>query len=326
LKRLAQTVVDQHTASAAALRRLDERINARARVTSLARAEKRLGEGTAMLQGQVEALASKVDDIAARVVHHQPAGESTRDAELAELRAQVGALQQQVRAQQPQHQRVTLNAPAPEQTDVGAALLALAAALSPQKKPDQADIPTGFQLHDIRTWSYLVEENNGLHALETKLRLSLNIIGQDSRGAQAFALLWAWVEVVFEQGPVESITPKQLEFGERLLRDCRVIAAGARHAEVDKLLLKRDFGSDEVGRALATAKHGGSGDRIKCFKCGKMGHKGFECRSGAASTAGASSRSTSAGRRTPGTCWTCGEKGHKSPACPKKSGNGKGTQ
>ena len=56
---------------------------------------------------------------------------------------------------------------------------------------------------------------------------------------------------------------------------------------------------------------------LKCFKCGKVGHKAVDCwqGGGASSSAGSKSANGSGGKVV---CYACGIEGHKSTECPKK--------
>ncbi len=73
--------------------------------------------------------------------------------------------------------------------------------------------------------------------------------------------------------------------------------------------------SSNVG---ARSNYGGSysnsgGYTVKCFSCGELGHRSFECKKG---------KSVSASEVRVPVCYTCGKSGHKSPECTQK---GKGT-
>ena len=62
---------------------------------------------------------------------------------------------------------------------------------------------------------------------------------------------------------------------------------------------------------------GSSGSSLKCFRCGKVGHKVADCWQGAGSSAGSGARAAgSAGGKL--VCFTCGVEGHKSTECPKR--------
>ena len=57
-----------------------------------------------------------------------------------------------------------------------------------------------------------------------------------------------------------------------------------------------------------------------CFKCGKPGHKSFECwqnKGSAGSTGGLKPAANPSSSAKPIVCYTCGEEGHKSPQCTK---------
>jgi hypothetical protein len=196
------------------------------------------------------------------------------------------------------HRLAGLGQPAPQpheqlNSDVAGALLELRKALTPNKKEHVQ--PTAFTLHGIRTWGFALEEA-GMTGLELKLQSAIGIGSDQRRGGHAFDLLWAWTKTVFEQGTPEAISESQLALGNKLLRDCRIAAAGVGFAEVNRSLVKLDYGDDDVGRAIETASRGVSGGR--------------------------GGRGRGRGGRGRGTaefsCWTCGEKGHKSPDCPRK--------
>ena len=69
---------------------------------------------------------------------------------------------------------------------------------------------------------------------------------------------------------------------------------------------------------------GSNGSSLKCFRCGKIGHKVADCwqGGGVASGTGAKAASSSGGKVV---CYTCGVDGHKSTECPKREGSGKGS-
>ena len=68
---------------------------------------------------------------------------------------------------------------------------------------------------------------------------------------------------------------------------------------------------------------GSSGSSLKCFRCGKVGHKVADCWQGVGSSAGSGAKSAgSAGGKL--VCFACGVEGHKSTECPKREGAGKG--
>jgi hypothetical protein len=252
LKRLAQTVVDQHTASAAALRRLDERINARARVTSLARAEKRLGDDQALLQGQVVALANKVDDLAARVVSHQPVpGTAT-----------------------------PLPGSGPVSSDVGAALMSLVDVLRPKPK-DEPDL-TVFSLAHIGSWPVLLDEGWSIFEL-TMLRL-LPCSSETAR--EEVSLLLQWAKSYFASGvpytwPMERQTAA---LAETLLRRARIASAGVRPSAIASAMTKVDLAGDPLGQALAAAAKGSASSKPSpkkthtCWYCGVKGHTAHSCK------------------------------------------------
>ena len=80
-------------------------------------------------------------------------------------------------------------------------------------------------------------------------------------------------------------------------------------------------GSGTEPRRVGGAGSGGSS--LKCFNCGRMGHKAADCwqGGGVSSGSGAKVASVSGGKVV---CYTCGVDGHKSTECPKRENPGKG--
>ena len=79
-----------------------------------------------------------------------------------------------------------------------------------------------------------------------------------------------------------------------------------------------DSGSDRrKGGALGSS----SVSSLKCFKCGKIGHKAAECWQGERGSPGAK---TAEGTSTKIVCYVCGIEGHKSTSCPGKKETQKG--
>ena len=56
---------------------------------------------------------------------------------------------------------------------------------------------------------------------------------------------------------------------------------------------------------------------ITCFKCGKVGHKAFDCWTGKGGASVPKVAVVSGGVAHKIVCYTCGEEGHKSPQCPR---------
>ena len=128
------------------------------------------------------------------------------------------------------------------------------------------------------------------------------------------------VEFAILRGWVGTVVSKRA----RAALDARVVenAADLINALQDHLVLE---GDRTEGQAAIFKKVGGEGskDRVSsltCFKCGKTGHKAFECWAGKGgpSSSLAETAPTSSGTGSSKiVCYTCVEEGHKSPQCPK---------
>ena len=85
----------------------------------------------------------------------------------------------------------------------------------------------------------------------------------------------------------------------------------------------RTEGQAAIFRKQAHGSEGSGEKRVSnsnCFKCGKPGHKAFECWQGKSSSGSSGSYKPAANPSSAPTkiiCYTCGEEGHKSPQCPK---------
>ena len=126
------------------------------------------------------------------------------------------------------------------------------------------------------------------------------------------------VEFSILRGWVGTVVSKRA----RAALDARVVenAADLINALQDHLVLE---GDRTEGQAAIFKKGSGEGrkDRgssLTCFKCGKAGHKAFECWAGKGGPSRAKPAvSISGSGPSKIVCYTCGEEGHKSPQCPK---------
>ena len=127
------------------------------------------------------------------------------------------------------------------------------------------------------------------------------------KGAE-FAVLRGWVS---------SVVPKKA----RIALDSRKVTNPAELVDALQDYLMLEGGRTE-GQAAVFGKvqevEGGREKWVVCFKCGKQGHKAFECgaeeNSVSVPTAGFSS-----GNPRKITCFLCGVEGHKSPQCPNRN-------
>ena len=103
--------------------------------------------------------------------------------------------------------------------------------------------------------------------------------------------------------------------------DARAVtnAADLVDALQDHLILD---GDRTEGQAAIFKKPGGEVSKERasgsaCFKCGKPGHKAFECWGGKSNSSSFKPAVSSGSAPSKIICYTCGEEGHKSPQCTK---------
>ena len=125
-------------------------------------------------------------------------------------------------------------------------------------------------------------------------------------------------EFTILRGWISAVVPRKA----RVALDARVVnnAVELVDALQDYLIMEGD--RTEGQAAVFKKSQGSEGSREKvspltCFKCGKQGHKAFECWGGENSFYQPAVGSSS----TPGkiSCYSCGEEGHKSTQCPNKN-------
>lgn len=135
-----------------------------------------------------------------------------------------------------------------------------------------------------------------------------------------FALVRPWVCAAVSRKAREVINGRAVSSSEELIDALRdhLLADGDRTASRAAVFGKQSHGSDgNVENKVGI---------VKCFACGKVGHKSFECRQVKDSSVSSSFYQPAAEfGSTPSkiTCYACGEEGHKSNMCPNRNGNGK---
>ena len=150
------------------------------------------------------------------------------------------------------------------------------------------------------------------------------------RGVQLFRRMIAphrvsdEAEFTILRGWVCSVIPKRA----RTLIDARAVTNAAELVDAlqDHLILE---GDRTDGQAAIFKNAGGEGNRERvagsvCYKCGKPGHKAFECWTGKSSPSSSKPAGGSGSGLPKIICYTCGEEGHKSPQCTKGSKSEKG--
>ena len=143
------------------------------------------------------------------------------------------------------------------------------------------------------------------------------------RGVQLFRRMVAphkaseELEFAILRGWVCAIVPKKA----RTVLDARAVtnAADLVDALQDHLILD---GDRTEGQAAIFKKPGGEVSKERasgsaCFKCGKPGHKAFECWGGKSNSSSFKPAVSSGSAPSKIICYTCGEEGHKSPQCTK---------
>ena len=122
-----------------------------------------------------------------------------------------------------------------------------------------------------------------------------------------FAVLRGWVS---------SVVPKKA----RIALDSRKVENAAKLVDALQDYLMLEGGRTEGQAAVFGKEQEVEGRREKwlvCFKCGKQGHKSFEC--GAEETNGSvPTGGFSSGNPRKITCFLCAVEGHKSPQCPNR--------
>lgn len=161
---------------------------------------------------------------------------------------------------------------------------------------------TSWKLHDVSTWSDLIEERMGLQVLEGLLYRRLNMPSEPPphRKLQLDAIL-VWASAMKEID--EWHTSTLADLGNLLVRMARETQAVAEGVDM-KALKKELHEADNPDDTFAAARQ-----KVQVIDPRNK------------------RRGKGAKKRIPGTCWSCGQTGHKSPDCPTKqqrSGNEKG--
>ena len=100
----------------------------------------------------------------------------------------------------------------------------------------------------------------------------------------------------------------------------RVAVFGTEGAGFRRQAYSADSGTD---RKKGGAVGNSTGSNLKCFKCGKVGHKAADCWQGERGVPGA--KGAEGGSITKIVCYICGVEGHKSTSCPGKKETQKGS-
>ena len=125
------------------------------------------------------------------------------------------------------------------------------------------------------------------------------------------------VEFAILRGWIGAVVPKRA----RAALDTRVVGNAAElvNALQDHLVLEGDRteGQAAIFKKGSSESNKDRGGAITCFKCGKVGHKAFDCWTGKGGASVPKVATVSGGVAHKIVCYTCGEEGHKSPQCPK---------
>ena len=146
------------------------------------------------------------------------------------------------------------------------------------------------------------------------------------RGVQLFRRMVAphrvseEAEFAILRGWICSVIPKKA----RLVLDARAVTTAADLVDAlqDHLMLDGDRTEGQAAIFRRPASEGSEkrASGSACFKCGKPGHKAFECWGGKSGSSNSSSYKpavSSSNAPSKIICYTCGEEGHKSPQCTK---------
>ena len=153
------------------------------------------------------------------------------------------------------------------------------------------------------------EHSKGMTADQRGVQLLRRMVAPHRASEEVeFALLRGWIGTVVSKRA-------------RAALDARVITNAAELINTlqDHLVLE---GDRTEGHAAIFKKAGGEVSRDRgsaptYYKCGKPGHKAFECWAGKGSPGSAKPVVNSGSGSSKIVCYTCGEEGHKSPQCPK---------
>jgi hypothetical protein len=281
LRAVTSRMEADHQARAAAMTRLEERIESRMAVLASRSSLQRV-------EHAVEALASttaeEVEELKRRLAVQQTSPPAR------------GA-QQQVSFQQPPNPQVAPLAspvrnhiidvdaqpasapPTVAGVDVSAAILTLADALRPRRETEVD--PSVFSLAHISTWPVLLEEGWSIFEL-TFLRL---LPASSETAREEVNLLLQWCKSYFGAGsyawPLDK--PTQV-LAESLLRRARIASAAVPRQSIAAAMTKHDYAGDPLGAAIANASKTNSkaspkkGRSVTCWYCAAAGHSAHVCK------------------------------------------------